>query len=329
MTQHERQLVAAEELPALDGEILPPNTALGTDPDEKLPFPPLAKVIPDTIEALDPNWDVSQIATRGHVLVARAQAASQALNMPMTLLGIWCVTSIVGAFVGSAVLGLIGLGVVVLLAAASLKGVNVSRGSQVLSGLLLVAMVLASLGKLPLGSISAGASGSLPMSVRSMFVFDPDTYFDLGGGLKGGPDLAWMGEFKPRPESLSQVNYDTLVKAVQADVAAHGKEAGAWSAIPALKVQPMVTRPNKAFPQYGSRLKDGIVLIPEDFQPVSVIAHTQGQWSITFVAAGGCMTVLGPVASGCQNGVTSDDPLNGNLRRYLAEIQPKQTAEQE
>lgn len=328
MTQHERAIVAAEELPALDGEILPPNTLDPVDPDEKLPFPPLAKAIPDNIEGLNPDWDVAQIASRGHVLVARSQVISTALNWPMTLLLIWCVTSIIGNFVGSAWLGFVGLGIVVVVAFAMTEGMKVSKDIQKFSVLVLIVMVLVSLGKLPLGAIGLGG-GALPQSVRNLFVYDPESYFDLGGGLKGGPDLAWMGNYPPRPESLSAADYDSLVKATIADVAAFGKEAGNWRDTSALKTQPMITRPAKALPKYGDRLKDGIVLIPEDFGPVSILGHTQGQWAITLIASGGCATVLGPIATGCQNGVTADDPLNANVRRYLDEVEPQQAAEQE
>lgn len=326
MTQHERQLVAAAEVPALDGEILPPNASTPADPDEKLPFPPLAKAIPDSIEAIDPNWDVAQIASRGHVLVARSQAISNAMNLPMTLLLFWCVTSIVGSYVHPTIMGIIGIGILVVMTLLS-REVFIPRHIRGLIFLLFLFMGLASLGKLPLGAINRGG-GALPESVRSLFVYDPDTYFDLGGGLNGGPDMAWMGDYKPQPESLSAADYDALVKAVQADVGTHGKDAASWTAVQGLKTQPMITRPAKALPKYGDRLKDGIVLIPEEFGPVSILAHTQGQWSINLIASGGCATVLGPIASGCQNGTTQDDPLNVNVRRFLAEVEPKQAAEE-
>ncbi|NKK58790.1 hypothetical protein GFM44_23105 [Rhizobium leguminosarum bv. viciae] len=328
MTEQPRELIPVEQVPALDGEILPPNASIPADPDEKLPFPPLGKAIPDNIEGLDPSWDVSQIATRGHVLVARTQAISSALNPPMTLLLLWCVSSIIGTFVDTSITGLVGLAFVGLLSLAAMRGIRVSPDTKVVSIAMLVVMAFVSLGKLPIGGVFSGG-GALPASIQRLFVFDPDSYFDLGGGLKGGADIAWMGDFRPKPESLSSKDYDALIKATQADVAAYGKEAGKWTNTNALPIKPMVTRPAKALPKYGDRLKDGVVLVPEDFGPVSVLAHTQGQWSINLVAPGGCATVLGPVASGCQNSVKADDPLNSNVRRYLADIQPKPAAEQE
>ncbi|MBY3314753.1 hypothetical protein [Rhizobium laguerreae] len=328
MTEQPRELIPVEQVPALDEEILSPNPSMPVDDDDRLPYRPLDKLIPDDIKEIDPAWDVAQVATRGYVLVARAQALTQSLNSPMLLLLLWCVTSIAAFFVGSAIVAVVAVVLLIFVAVSMMQTTAVFNGSKRVVGILLVMMALVSLGKLPLPGVGI-ASGRLPEAVRGLFLFDPDNYFDLGGGLKGGPDIAWMGDFRPKPESLSAKDYDALIKATVADVAAYGKEAGKWTSTNALPIKPMVTRPAKALPKYGDRLKDGVVLVPEDFGPVSVLAHTQGQWSINLVAPGGCATVLGPVASGCQNSVTADDPLNANVRRYLADIQPKPAAEQE
>lgn len=325
MTEQPREIIAVGQVPALEPKDFLPPTSSDADDDDRLPYRPLGKLIPDDIKELDPAWDVAQVATPGHMFVARSEVLTNSLNSPMLLLLLWCFTSVVASFIGLVLPAIISLVLLMFFAASILSSIVVSRSKR-LVWLLLVTMAVVSLSKLPIGG-AFGGGGALPTPIQRLFMFDPDSYFDLGGGLKGAPDVAWMGDYRPKPESLSSKDYDALIKATQADVAAYGKDAGSWTGTTALSTKPMVTRPEKALPKYGDRLKEGIVLVPEDFRPVSVLAHTQGQWSINLVASGGCVTVLGPVASGCQNGVTADDPLNGNVRRYLAEIQPKSAGE--
>jgi hypothetical protein len=309
MTQHERQIVAAEEVPALDiaGEAPAPTTEI------------------------NPRWDVAQIATPGHVLTARVALVTRVLCGPMTLLGVIGIMAFLAQFVGGWAFW------VVLAAGVSASGWYFLKRNELPEGpyagkaagvILGLPVILFALALLNVGTPTVGFGAPnhirVPGFILSALTYDPSTYFDIGGGVKAGPELAWLSAYKPRPESLSVEDYSALVQATSKDLAANGVDAANWTTVGALKVQPKVTRMEKAFSQWGDRLKDGIVMVPENGAVTPIVAHVAGQWGLSFAAPGRCSTVLGPVATGCRDETNKDQPFDQNIRGFFARMKPAQ-----
>ncbi len=186
-------------------------------------------------------------------------------------------------------------------------------------------------GTLVLGSVAAALSGFGPGGMRNiaaMLTYDRDTYFDLGGGLRSGPEYRWLGDHAPNG-GLSVAKLNSLIASVRADSAKHSNDAASWEEVTKLDTQPMITRPEKAIRDNAKELPNGIVVVPEGRDPLTIVAHVEGQWSITLVNGRNCAVILGPYdpASGCQNATTPNQPLNGNARRVLDSIKPTPAAE--
>ncbi|MEI3807567.1 hypothetical protein V6R85_23895 [Agrobacterium sp. CCNWLW32] len=181
-------------------------------------------------------------------------------------------------------------------------------------------------GTVILGSLAGAMSGSGPggmSAIASMLTYDRDTYFDLGGGLRSGPEYRWLGEHAPNG-GLSVTKLNALIKAVQTDLANHGNDAASWEEVTKLNPAPMITRPEKAIRDNSKELPNGIVVIPEGRDPVTIVAHVEGQWSISVIAPRDCAAFLGPfdAASGCQNATTPSRPINQYAAKVLNTLKP-------
>jgi len=164
-------------------------------------------------------------------------------------------------------------------------------------------------------------------TISAMLTFDRDTYFDLGGGLRSGPEYRWLGEHAPKG-GLSVEKLNALIASAQSDYAKHSKDAANWEEVTKLETQPMITRPEKAIRDNAKELPNGIVVIPEDRDPVSIISHVEGQWSLAVVSSGGCAIFLGPFdpKSGCENATTPARPINSYVSRILDTLKPTPAA---
>lgn len=159
---------------------------------------------------------------------------------------------------------------------------------------------------------------------QRMLTFEPDGYFDIGGGLKGGPDLAWLGDYAPTPESLSASDHEALISAVVADSTKNGTNAEAWEQVAHLKVQPMLTRPAKAFAENSDELRNGVVAIPEDGgRDIIVSAYVEGRWSFTIIRGDRCAALAGPVAKDCGD-QTREDGWSGMAVEAIKTLKPKE-----
>ncbi|NHT78924.1 hypothetical protein G8E10_24810 [Rhizobiaceae bacterium CRRU44] len=208
--------------------------------------PPIEATLTASPKALDPTWDVSKIATRGHVLTARIQRLSKLLFLPALALGL-------------------------------VSGYTVLRSAVVPS------------------------FATPPEWIAEAFTYDRNTYFDLGGGLKGPPELAWLADYAPTPESLSQADYDALTAAVVKDVSAYGLSPENWTELGGLKTPAKITSPPRLLSEFSGRLKDGVAVVDKDGGKVSVAAYVGGRWAITAIGRGRCATVIGPIAKGCED----------------------------
>jgi hypothetical protein len=169
-----------------------------------------------------------------------------------------------------------------------------------------------------------------PRWITSALTYDPNTYFNLGGGLRGGPNVAFLGNYAPRPESLSMAKYGELVEATAKDIAAHGYNAADWTAVGELQTTPKITRPEKVFAQWGDRLKDGVIAIPETPAFATIVAHVEGQWGVTIARAGQCWTLQGPVIESCEDATeNSKDALSGQAITALEPMDPRKAPDQE
>ncbi len=218
------------------------------------------------ITELDPEFDVAQVATRGHVLMARCEAVAKVGFWPALAVGV-------------------------------VAGFFVFKASY------------------------APALVTPPTFLKNALTYNEETYFDLGGGLRGPSALAWMADYAPTPESLSQSDYDALVAALKTDLSAHGIEIADWEAIGALKKAPKITSPARLFADFKDRVKDGAVVVDKDNQIVFVAAYVEGRWALTDVRPSRCQTVLGPVAKDCVDG-TNPEGWTRQAVQILASLKP-------
>lgn len=223
----------------------------------------------------------------------------------------------------------IGVGLVIWIASHIRKIQRSGESRMVLwmAGTYVGIVVIASVALASLGAALSGLGPSGLRAVSAMLTFDRDSYFDLGGGLRSGPEYRWMSQHAPN-SGLSQAKFNSLIASVRSDYAKHSKDAGSWEEVTKLDPQPMITRPEKAIRDNAKELPNGIVVIPEGRDPVSIVAHVEGQWSITIVASSDCTVVLGPFdpKSGCQNATTPAQPINGYASRILDTIKPTPSA---
>ncbi|AYM66210.1 hypothetical protein G6L68_25325 [Agrobacterium fabrum] len=185
-------------------------------------------------------------------------------------------------------------------------------------------VVIASVVLTSLGTALSGFGPSGMSAISAMLTFDRDSYFDLGGGLRSGPENRWLIDYTPKG-GLSVEKLNSLIGSVRADYANHSNDAANWEEVTKLAPQPMITRPEKAIRDNAKELPNGIVVVPEGGRdPVSIVAHVDGQWSITVIAPSNCAVILGPYdpKSGCENATTPEQPINGYVTRILDSIKP-------
>lgn len=205
--------------------------------------------------------------------------------------------------------------------------VNAARMRAIGRGGVIPALVCAVLGVWALYDMRPSFRHHMPSAsvapawIKESLTFDPATYYDLGGGLHGGPDMRWLADFKPKPESLTTAQFDALVQAVSSDMAATS-DPTQWATVAALEVRPQITRLERIFSEHSGRLPTGIVGLPEGRGNVGlVIAHVAGQWAMTEVRGGECKHIWGHQAEGCSpidpNSVPPD-----YVRRILLQLKP-------
>ncbi|WP_425624932.1 hypothetical protein [Agrobacterium radiobacter] len=140
---------------------------------------------------------------------------------------------------------------------------------------------------------------TLQRPLAAALTFDPDDYFDIGGGLRSGPEIAWLGAYAPTPESLSVADYEALIAAVVADSAKYGTNPDAWEHVGPLKVQPRITRPAKVFDDKAAELRNGVVAVPEEGRDIIIAAYVEAKWAFAIVRSGQCATLVGPAVKAC------------------------------
>lgn len=155
--------------------------------------------------------------------------------------------------------------------------------------------------QLPHLPVSMNLDPTPPAWIAGTLATDRKTYFDLGGGLQGDEALAWMADYRPKPESLSAAELDSLTAALKADLPRYGTNAAKWKNVAVLPTAPKITRAAKAIAEYGDRLKTGVIVIFEDSQVVPVVSHVEGAWSVVLFRGSSCRTFLGPVPAGCED----------------------------
>lgn len=235
---------------------------------------------------LPPNWhrlDVSKIATRGRVLSKRIQFLSKALYVPM--LG-W------GLFAGYHL------------------AVNV------------MSPYMPELRELPQLRLSLNLDHRPPDFIMNMAQPSAASYFDLGGGLKGDVSLAWMSDYRPRPEGLTARNLDDLVVAMRRDLPRYGTNSRSWESVGSLSFTPKVARPEQAIAKFGDRLPGGILIVLRDSSVVPFVGHSDGEWSVLLFKDKACRAFVGPVPSGCEDR-TKSGTVPKEARTILSMINPK------
>jgi len=263
MTEHQRNIVAASDVPAIDA----------TPVDQAQPEAAPVKY-PDGI---NPRWDVAQIATRGHVLVGRLEYIFDKVKLPSIWL--WFL--------------------LLLLTWLMLNGKIEAFGPRIMR------------------LDSAG-------TFQRMLTYDPSTYFDIGGGVHVGPDLAWLGNYAPTPESLAVADHEALIAAVVADSAKFGTNVDNWVAVSELKTTPTITRPAKAFAKNSAELRNGVVSVPEDGGDIIVSAYVEGRWAFTIVRSGACGTMVGPVVKPCSDKTRDDGRWSNMVVSTINTLKPKE-----
>ncbi|ANL74260.1 hypothetical protein AMC83_PA00033 (plasmid) [Rhizobium phaseoli] len=162
-------------------------------------------------------------------------------------------------------------------------------------------------------------------SISRMLTYDPDTYFDIGGGVHAGPDLAWLGRYPPTPESLSVPDHEALITAVVADSAKAGTTVDEWTAVPELKTQPTITRPAKAFANNSAELRNGVVSVPEDGgRDIVVAAYVEGRWAFTIIRGDSCASLVGPAVKQCSDRTRDDGSWSGMAVSTISTLKPKE-----
>ncbi|MGO7266273.1 hypothetical protein [Rhizobium johnstonii] len=160
---------------------------------------------------------------------------------------------------------------------------------------------------------------------QRLLTYDPTTYFDIGGGLRAGPDLAWLGRYAPTPESLSVANHEALITAVVADSGKFGTKVDDWVAVPELKTQPTVTRPAKAFAKNSAELRNGVVSVPEDGgRDIIVAAYVEGRWAFTIVRGDNCASLVGSAVKQCADRTNDDGRWSGLAVSTINTLKPKE-----
>ncbi|MGH0214394.1 hypothetical protein NKY66_10820 [Sinorhizobium meliloti] len=266
MTKHERNLLPAGDVPALDGAaeaITPAATDRQVQQPEEYPG------------GINPRWDVAQIATRGHVLVGRLEYIFE--NLRAFMLWLWLVFLV-------------------------LLWLTFKQGEV----------------------WGPNIFGALQRPLAAALTFEPDDYFDIGGGLKSGPEIAWLGDYAPTPESLSVADYEALIVAVGADSAKYGTNVDGWEHVGPLKVQPRITRPAKVFDDKASELRNGVVAVPEEGRDIIIVAYVEAKWAFAIVRSGQCATFVGPAVKACSDQTRDNGRWDSMAVEYINALKPKE-----
>jgi len=381
----------------------------------KFPLQPiLAEKVPPLptpdADRIDPNWDIAQVATKGHVHLERIFTLSEKMFWPTIVLALLAIV-LIGNGLSSSGSGLMaisggdrGIQVALMFLPFFVAGVGIvflatkiadvtyeEQGVFVFGGGALVGAALMAfwwyttenpnstaawilfgvkvalaiglvlwvgshlirvrrsgeskaivwmagayvgfviIGSVVLSSVAGAMSGFGPggmQAIAGLLTYDRDTYFDLGGGLRSGPEYQWMTEYAPKG-GLSVAKHNALIASVRSDLANHSNDAASWTEVTKLDPQPMITRAEKALRDNAKELPNGIVIIPEEGGPVSVVAYVEGQWSLSLVAPYSCAVFLGPFdpKSECSNETTPTHPLNSYAVQIINSIKPTPAAE--
>lgn len=287
--------------------------------------PAPARSFPDGI---NPAWDIAQIATPGHVLTERVSALTYKLLTPMTMCGVAALATVSAIFVPPMALK---AGYFTSVAAVALSPFVFKRFggdySFSLPKTLGLAAALVAAVSVSYGTAMFAKMGGTPAFLQAAFTYDPDSYFDIGGGIKTGPEMAWLAQYAPKPESLSESDWEALVKATVSDLSAYGTDAAKWQAVGGLKTKPIVTRIEKVIANNADRLKDGAIAVPTSGRVTPIIAHVRGQWAVAMTAPGGCAVFMGPMVAGCQDNTNKQFPLTSDVRGVFARMKPTASKE--
>ncbi len=235
-----------------------------------------------------PNWhrlEVSKVATRGRVLSKRVQFLSRS-KLFQGAIFCW------GLFAGYHLV------------------LNV------------LSPYMPELAELPQIRVSLNLDHRPPDFILNMAQTDASSYFDLGGGVKGDAGLAWMANYRPRPEGLSVANLSDLVVAMRKDLPGFGKVAQPWEHVLALPFRPKVSSAGNAISKFGDRLSNGILILLKDSDVVPFVGHAEGQWSVLLFKDKACRAFVGPVPAGCDDR-TKSETVPADVRPVLSMIDPK------
>lgn len=241
--------------------------------------------VPEKHRAEWPNMEVAKIASRGRVLGARVVFLAQSKVMRSALIG-------VGLFAG--------YHLAINVASAWMPEVQ----------------------ELPHVNFAMQLDHRPPDFIMNMGQKSAATYFDLGGGLQGDGRLAWMANYRPRPDGLTVSNLNDLVVAMRKDLPRFGKVAKPWDNVLALPFGPKVSGAEQAISKFGDRLQTGILIVLRDSDVVPFVGHAEGQWSVLLFKDKACRAFVGPVPSGCEDRTKSGSVPN-DVRPVLSMIAPR------
>lgn len=190
------------------------------------------------------------------------------------------------------------------------------------AGYHLVALTISPLVSLPALPIAYQIDPTPPKWLTASTAQAEPVSFDIGGGLTGDANLAWLADYAPKPESLSTEQLDGLAAALKADLAAHGKKVDQWKQVAALAPAPKITRADKVISKYPDRLKSGVVVVLENDSVVPVVSHVAGEWSVLLFKDSSCRVALGPIPSGCDD-YRGSGGVSEEARAVFKLIQPK------
>lgn len=176
--------------------------------------------------------------------------------------------------------------------------------------------------ELPQIRLSLNIDHRPPDFILNMAQTNAANYFDLGGGLKGDGKLAWMADYRPRPEGLTVEDLSGLVLAMRKDLPRFGKVAKPWENVLSLPFAPKLTGSVKAASTFGDRLSNGVLILLKDTDVVPFVGHSDGQWSVLLFKDKACRAFVGPVPSGCEDRTKSGSVPN-EARTILSMIDPR------
>lgn len=241
--------------------------------------------VPEEYRANWSNMEVSRIASRGRVLGSRVSVLTGSKIMRSALIG-------AGLFAGYHL------------------AINVAS------------TWMPEVQELPHFNLAMQLDHRPPNFIMNMGQKSSATYFDLGGGLQGDGRLAWMADYRPRPDGLSVSNLDDLVVAMRKDLPRFGKAAKPWENVLALPFGPKVSGAEQAISKFGDRLQTGILIVLRDSDVVPFVGHADGQWSVLLFKDKACRAFVGPVPAGCEDRTKSGSVPN-DVRPVLSMIAPR------